>query len=996
MLNSLISAKVTAWFRREDCPVRQVIEHIVKAGFLRDAQIEAIKTYLFLKIEGGNRPLGELFAEGFFSPQEDLATLHISQATRLLFESDPAARALYAFTRVKTNGAGKTLLPGLETFLRDHAAEVDCRDIIKRLFYGVEYPDYLFSLPMGAGKTFLMAAFLYLDLYFAQNEPGNRAFAHNFLLLVPSGLKSSIIPSLKTIEKFDPAWVLPEPAATNIRKLVRFEILDQPKSGSRSNRARNPNAQKVSQYQPFEALMGLVMVTNAEKVVLDQAKFDAQLHLIEPTEDEKDKAANELRNLIGKIPNLQILIDEVHHAATDEIKLRQVVNQWQKGNSASQGNINGVLGFSGTPYLSSAEEVKVADKVAVKFAQITNTVFYYPLTRAIEGFLKQPTVRVIRELESQRIVRHGVTEFLAEYGGKTYANGVTAKLAIYCGSIERLEEEIYPLLIGEMGIAPDDILKYHRGNAKYKISAKDEAEWKFLDTPLSRKRVILLVQIGKEGWDCRSLTGVILSQKGDCPTNMALQTSCRCLREMDGKTDGNKETAGIWLNADNAASLDKQLKEEQHTSIEEINRIGSGNAPPTRPRYNRMAALQLPPVDFYQLRVCYNTLTTEATDPQASLRGVNPARFRANASSLTRSLTGSDIRSQFFHAQEQGESADFSAWLLFLAKSSLNTLKVSDLREYEPQLRAIFDAITFREEEKEKRRRGEEERRGLPNTQYPTPNTFFDALYDAEAIAAEIRLAFYARRELNSEDETIPVAARLLMVETLAGIAADKKNVYPSEAEVEQMRTMDAAGQTAYQYAQEQRAKMEQLREMAKAANVDINLFALRDADDSSATQNKDRSFHYAPYTLDSGFELEFLKQALTLQALRDGGLELYFNGAGELTEFRVDCYAPKTNGGWSRVGKYTPDFLLVERQNGRIHRALIIETKGSGYADQKAFIARRRFVETEFLKMNNAKFGYARFDYLYLSDADDMQANLRKLCDAAATFFTDKAIHAC
>ena len=72
MLNSLISAKVTAWFQREDCPVRQIIEHILKAGFLRDAQIEAITTYLFLKIEGGNRPLGELFAEGFSSPQEDL------------------------------------------------------------------------------------------------------------------------------------------------------------------------------------------------------------------------------------------------------------------------------------------------------------------------------------------------------------------------------------------------------------------------------------------------------------------------------------------------------------------------------------------------------------------------------------------------------------------------------------------------------------------------------------------------------------------------------------------------------------------------------------------------------------------------------------------------------------------------------------------------------------------------------------------------------------
>ena len=39
------------------------------------------------------------------------------------------------------------------------------------------YADYVFSLPMGAGKTYLMAAFIYLDLYFSRMDPGNAAFA---------------------------------------------------------------------------------------------------------------------------------------------------------------------------------------------------------------------------------------------------------------------------------------------------------------------------------------------------------------------------------------------------------------------------------------------------------------------------------------------------------------------------------------------------------------------------------------------------------------------------------------------------------------------------------------------------------------------------------------------------------------------------------------------------------------------------------------------------
>lgn len=41
-----------------------------------------------------------------------------------------------------------------------------------------------------------MAVFIYLDLYFAWNEPLNLSFAHNFIIFVPSWLKSSVVPSL--------------------------------------------------------------------------------------------------------------------------------------------------------------------------------------------------------------------------------------------------------------------------------------------------------------------------------------------------------------------------------------------------------------------------------------------------------------------------------------------------------------------------------------------------------------------------------------------------------------------------------------------------------------------------------------------------------------------------------------------------------------------------------------------------------------------------------
>ena len=99
------------------------------------------------------------------------------------------------------------------------------------------------------------------------------------MILAPSGLKSSIIPSLKKIQKFDPSWVLPEPAASNIRRLIKFEILDEQKSAQKSNRTKNPNAQKISMHLNCggESLMGLVAVTNAEKVILDRWDKDKAL-----------------------------------------------------------------------------------------------------------------------------------------------------------------------------------------------------------------------------------------------------------------------------------------------------------------------------------------------------------------------------------------------------------------------------------------------------------------------------------------------------------------------------------------------------------------------------------------------------------------------------------------------------------------------------------------------------------------------------------------------
>ena len=142
-----------------------------------------------------------------------------------------AALALYEYAK---QNADKSLL---ELIYKDYE-RLDYQGIFAKMFYDASYTDYLFSLPMGAGKTYLMAAFIYLDLYFAMNEPSNKAFAHNFLILAPSGLKSSILPSLRNIEHFNPSWILPEPSASEIKSLIKFEILNENKSDKKATKPK--------------------------------------------------------------------------------------------------------------------------------------------------------------------------------------------------------------------------------------------------------------------------------------------------------------------------------------------------------------------------------------------------------------------------------------------------------------------------------------------------------------------------------------------------------------------------------------------------------------------------------------------------------------------------------------------------------------------------------------------------------------------------------------
>lgn len=963
MLHYIIQQKKNEWLQSDDCTIRDLVKYIREKGHLRDTQIEAIETYLFLKIQGQNKPLWQLFSEGFFTNGTDLAKLDINQIAREYLTQNKNAFALFDFARQK-NGNG-TYIPELEKLIKANPASLDYDTIIKSIFYNVNYADYLMSLPMGAGKTFLMAAFIYLDLYFADNEPDNKAFAHNFLVLIPSGLKSSIVPSLKTIENFDPSWVLPEPSASTLKKLLKFDILDEQKTAKKSNKARNPNAQKVNACLPNP--FGQVFVVNAEKVILESFKFNAQTEL-ELDEEEKD-TSNDLKRLFGQIPNLSILIDEVHHAATDDIKLRQAVNYWH-----SKGNITTVLGFSGTPYLQSAEKIKAGD-YEFKFSQITNTVYYYPLVTAIRKFLKTPTVKIGQNLDRFQIIKQGIEDFDSQYKNKVYENGTIAKVAIYCSNIEVLEEEVYPFLTGELKINPNQILRFHKGNKAHPQPEGSELEFRSLDLPISKKRYILLVQVGKEGWDCPSLTGVLLSQKGDSPQNMVLQTSCRCLRQVD---KGKEETALIWLNKDNADTLNKQLKQEQNTSIEELNSTKRTGKPETIDRHSRMDFLQLPKVDFYQMKVTYQAIDEEETpNTRAKLKALlkNIDNFKASALITTSDIANIDT-GEIDVINETGIAfANFNQWLFEISRESFGLISEALLHQYNNELNEIFETVSY---EKEGQR-------------------FFNELYDLHTIQSKIRLAFSIKRDLQTDTEVIPKQAELLIAERLSEVEKNTR-LYPNEADTNKILELDKTNASVSIDTAEIEKAYQLMKETLEAQGMGNFVPTYEtfkaDKDYSLPVKSKNQTFHYLPYNFggsgSSGFEIETLQKALQLADFKNKELEIYYNGERGLTEFVINCFA-KEGRYWKNVGKYTTDFLIVKRTaKDKIHKALLIETKGSVYAADKVFQKKKNYVETEFLKLNKEKFGYERFDFLYLEDSKDIAANITKLNNKINQFFND------
>ena len=312
----------------------------------------------------------------------------------------------------------------------------------------------------------------------------------------------------------------------------------------------------------------------------------------------------------------------------------------------------------------------------------------------------------------------------------------------------------------------------------------------------------------------------------------------------------------------------------------------------------------------------------------------------------------------FDEAENDSAPTSYNQWLYGIVRSSFGTLSMSDLLRYDSELRELFDAITV-------------ERNGKRH---------FSSKFDRALVEANIRRAFCAKRGFETSEEQIPRTASLLNISnfTTRVDTAEPEAYFPDQGTVHRIVDDDAGKLKVPAQLAETIANLEELGQMKMVEELKRQ---------HSSYPNKDRSFHYLPYRTDSGFEQKFLGEVLTFGEVEQLGLEVYYNGDDTLTEFKIMCYH-KSCGKWQYVGMYTPDFLIIQRRDGHIHKAIIVETKGKLYANDPKFKKKREFMETTFTKMNNKAFGYERFEYLYLEDALPENTRLSLTHDKICEFF--------
>jgi hypothetical protein len=645
-MNHLFQAlgqRVDAWrAERYPCPdypaIREILEFAQdeqgQLRYLRRAQFRALETYWFLRLALNTPRIADLYAELFPGLGERLQAMGVSP--QLFAAANFDYPALVA--RIAADNA----------FVRKHGLESLRETLV------LDYPSYILALAMGAGKTILMGSIVATEFALAQEYPDG-PFVENALIFAPG---KTILGALRELADVPYERILPprlfKPFAASLK--LTF---------TRDGDKQIP----VTWGSSFN-----LIITNTEKIRIQKptARNGAQHRLFAGARDEE---ATELANLrlqaIASLPHLAVFSDEAHHTYGQKL-----LGKWEKDSAtgelvfkddgikkvrrtidylARETNLIVVVNATGTPYF---QRQPLRDVVA-----------WYGLGEGIRDGVLKPLAGNIKVFdlgdgEAAQLVAEVIDDFAADYWPVALPNGAPARLALYFPNIET-RDELRPAIdsaLARHGIGADAVLVVdNKSNEATRRAFEAVAR-----DPAAPHRILLLVNMGTEGWNCPSLFACALVRKLANSNNFVLQAATRCLRQVPG----NIHPARVYLTGSNRKTLEDQLAETYGTSLRELD----GQHAERIEKEIRLRKPQLPPLLVRKRVLRFRRKSTESAVPPAPTFEVPDVAAPVGGAIATYTIAetaGGDTRLQRLDAGDEAAVFEPPAWGHYAAAAEL-------------------------------------------------------------------------------------------------------------------------------------------------------------------------------------------------------------------------------------------------------------------------------------------------------------------------------------
>ena len=430
-------------------------------AFLRTPQFEALEMYVFIKEFMGNPQVHEMF-DDWRKRQNKFSD-----------------RSYYT---VHKGGQGSMMDMG------DEQNEIIFKQMKK---YREKYPNYIYALTMGLGKTILMATCIFYEFLLAKKYPQDKRFCHNALVFAPD---KTVLESLREIMTFDKTKVVPPEYANVLDSNIKFHFLEE--SG-------------ITLHTIDDSDFNIIISNNQKIIVKKKRKADKPVDVLfgsgslladvysgdnEDDDDVWDDATlmdNQRFKKLCRLPQLGVYVDEAHHlfganlekelrsGSGNKTTLRNTINMLAEATS-----IVACYNYTGTPYVNKQV--------------LPEVVYAYGLNESIvNGFLKDADPIGFDNVKNEEFINKVITMFWERYGGKTY-EGLPPKLAIFAAGVAEATDVVRPMVekvLSQLNIPLNTILV----NTGDSTVTKDDDIHNFnnldvIGTEGSKKQFIILVE----------------------------------------------------------------------------------------------------------------------------------------------------------------------------------------------------------------------------------------------------------------------------------------------------------------------------------------------------------------------------------------------------------------------------------------------------------------------------------------------------------------------